>query len=115
MKVFYHFSTHDDPSQNNWFVLGEENSPEKEGDAISPWNGEDAYLRRAKYPLEEFCVITIHPVLKNRFCLIISTADEKEQAMTYRHYEWDEVITHASLLKGQSFKAALRILRSRKL
>jgi hypothetical protein len=115
MKVFFHYSTHDDPSQNNWFILGEENTPEKASDTISPWNGEEAYLKRIKYPPVEYCVITLQPASKNKYFLIISTADGLEQIMTYRQYEWEEAIAHASLLKEQSFKAAQRILKSKKL
>lgn len=115
MKVFYLFSTHDDPGHNRWFILGEENSPENEGDAISPWNGEEAYLRRVEYPPKEYCTIILQAATKNKYFLIISTADNTEQIMTYRQYEWEEAVTHAALFKGQSFRAAARIMRSKKL
>ena len=70
MRIYYRFSTHDDPGQNHWYVLGEQGSVEKEGEAISPWNGEEAYLRTpTEFP--PYCVVTLQPASDSKFFLII--------------------------------------------
>lgn len=115
MKTFFDCYTHDEPSKNQWFVLGEDNNSLKEGEDNSPWNGEKAYIVKRMYFPTEYCTVTLQPASKSSYFLIISTSNGTEQVMTYRKYEWEEALTYAAFFKGQTYKAALRILKSKKL
>ena len=115
MKGYFEYRTHDAPeSRNYWYVLGEKGAPEKEGEAVSPWNGEEAYLRIfTRFPMN--CIIILQTTGSGNYVLILEDPQSGDRIMTYRQYSWEEVVAHAALFRGQSFKAALRILKSKEL
>lgn len=93
---------------------------------ISPWNGIKAITAAEMY-FHDKCVISIRPAsayesckkdseyYKMEYFLEISNHDESVRYSSRRLYRWEEIITLASLFKGLSFTAALRVWKSKKL
>ena len=115
MKGYFRYSTHDAPeSHNYWCVLGEKDDIENVNDSLSPWNAEEALIRTfIPFPLN--CIIVLQANITGTYFLILKDPQSEAHIMTHRDYSWEDVVNHAALFKGRSFKAAQRILKSKKL
>lgn len=127
MKVIVEYVPEDSITYKRWFVIKDEYDEKFNKDTSSPWDmGVEAQTGHTYYPVDN-AVITLYPAkssdrkddlngdsYKGKYLLLITNTAETERFNSYKMYTWEEAINIMSQLKDFSFKAALRIWKSKK-
>lgn len=116
MKVIVEYVPEDSITYKSWFVIKDELDGKFNKDTSSPWDmGVEAHTGFTYYPVDN-AVITLYPAKSadKKYLLLLSNIADTERFNSYKMYSWEEAINIISLLKDLSFKAALRVWKSKK-
>ena len=127
MKVIVKYSSDSPYCYESWYAIKDEKEDRFAKDVSSPWDeGVEALTAQFYYPVDN-AIVAIFPAkssqkkndvngdkYKGKYLLILSNVDETEKYNSYRMYSWEEASKIMYLLKDLSFKAALRVWKSKK-